>query len=83
MAIDEAKFKKLKRAAEEARQARDRAAGQLEAAMDRLKDEFGCDTVEEAQDLAKLLDAQAAEAEAAYDEAVEAFEEEWSEHLED
>jgi len=78
MAIDEKKFRVLKRQAEEARTASDRAAGQLEATMKRLEEEFGCKTVKAAERKVEELAAEAALVEEAYNEAVEAFEEEWN-----
>ena len=66
-----------------ARKDRDRAEGQLEAAMERLHEEFGCETVEAGEKLARTLKAEAVTAEAAYDEAVEAFETAWEAQLED
>ena len=83
MAIDEKQYRELKRKADSARQARDRAKGQLEATMTRLKDEFGCDTVAKAEKLATRLKKDAAKAEAAYDQAVAEFEEAWDDHLDD
>jgi len=74
MAIDERKFKQLKQQADDARAARDRAAGQLEATMQRLKNEFDCSTIEEAEKLLVKLNKEAAKAEAEYDEAVVTFE---------
>lgn len=78
--IDEAKYKSLKRRADEARQTRDKAAGQLEATMDRLQNEFGCDSVEAAQRKANQLNKEAAAAEKTYNKAVAAFEEAWGEY---
>lgn len=83
MAIDEKQFKQLRQRADAARKARDRAEGQLESAMERLQDEFGCDTIEKAEKLARTLKKEAATAEAKYDEAVAAFEESWEAQLED
>ena len=66
-----ADFEKLKEKIEESKAKRARAEGALEQAMERLKKEFGCSTVEEAEakiealnkeldkdeaDLAELLD---------------------------
>lgn len=81
--IDEAKYKKLKKQAEEARSDRDRATGQLEAIMARLHDEYDCDTIEQAEKKLTKLTKAAKEAEAAYDSAVEEFEEQWGVYAED
>jgi hypothetical protein len=83
MAVDEAKFRRLKEKAETARAARDKAAGQLEATMDRLKNEFQCQTVAAAKKKASELKREAAAAEKDYNKAVASFEEAWDEHLED
>ena len=83
MAVDEQEFKKLRRRAQAAQQARDKAEGQLEAAMERLHDEFGCDTVKAAEAMAKDLKREAEAAEAAYDEAAASFEEAWEAQLAD
>ena len=79
--MDEAKFRQLKRQADDARTTRDRAVGQLSAAMARLKEEFGCDTVAAAKKLLGKLEEETAAAETAYDEAVAEFKEAWDEHL--
>jgi hypothetical protein len=81
MAINEKEFKRLRRKAEAARVARDKAAGQLEAAMDRLQDEFGCNTVEAAEKKVAQHDREAKKAEASFEKAVAAFEEEWDDQL--
>lgn len=78
--IDEKEFKKLKQRAEDARAARDRAAGQLEGAMARLQEEFGCGTLKEAEKKAKQLSREADAAEASYNEAMTDFEERWGEY---
>ena len=83
MAINEIQFKQFRKQAEDARGARDKAAGQLEADMGRLKDDFGCGTVKAATKLHTKLKQEAMEAEATYDEAVLEFEEQQGEHLED
>ena len=79
--IDEQEYKKLKRLAEEAQSDKDRATGQLEAAMQRLRDEFECDSLEEAEALQKRLDKEAAKTEKEYDAAREAFKVEWGEKI--
>lgn len=83
MPIDEAEFRQRKRQAEQARQTRDKASGQLEAAMERLHTEFDCDTIEDAEKKASKFARDAARAEKEYDLAAKEFEEAWSEHAED
>lgn len=82
MPIDEEEFKRRKRRAEIARQTRDKASGQLEAAMDRLRVDFGCNTIKEAEKLAAKLTEDVTRAEATYNKAAIAFEEEWDDRLE-
>ena len=67
--------------ADEARRARDKASGQLEGVLARLKDEFGCDTVKAAERKAAQLTREAAKAEQAYDKAATEFDAEWGEQL--
>lgn len=81
MAIDEQKFKQLKRQADDARAARDRAKGQLEAAEERLNVEFGCACFDEAEELLDKLMSDAVLADAAYNEAAADFEKEWDERI--
>ena len=79
--INEEKFRQLKRQAEEAQTARDKSSGQLEAAMKRLKDEFGCSSIKDAENKLKALTKEAEEAEEKYNNAVEAFEEKWDDRI--
>ena len=83
MAIDERKFRELKKQATDARAARDKAAGQLEAATERLESEFGCKTIAEAEKKLAQLEREAAKAEGAFDKAVAVFEGEWDDRLDD
>ena len=81
--VSEKEYKRLKRQAEEAKTEHDRAQGQLEAAMERLEEEFECTTLKEADKLQKQLDKEAAEAEAEYEAARDEFEEQWAERVDD
>ena len=81
MTIDEKEFRRRTQRAEDARQARDKATGQLDGLMERLRDEFDCGTIEEAEELATKLASQAAKAEQAYDKAATMFEEVWDDRL--
>ncbi len=81
--IDEAAYNKLKRRVDTAKQTRDRATGQLDGVMDRLKKEFGCDTIDAAEKKANQLEREAVVAERAFDEAAAKFEKEWGDHLAD
>ena len=77
MSIDEKKFQALRRRADEARQTRDKSAGQLEGVMARLREEFGVDSVEGAKKLMGRLERKAARSLKAYTEAVADFEAKW------
>ncbi len=80
--MDEQTYKKLKARVDLARQTRDRATGQLDGVMDRLKKEFDCSTIEEAEKMAAKLEREATVAERAFDEAAKKFEAEWHDNLE-
>jgi predicted nucleic acid-binding Zn-ribbon protein len=79
MPVDLRKFDKLKREVETARQQKDRAEGALQQAMKQLKDEMGCDSLDEARELEKKLSRQVKKAEADFESELEAFEEKWGE----
>lgn len=81
--MNEADYTKLKRRVDTARQTRDRATGQLDGVMERLKKEFGCDTIEEAERAANKLEKEAVIAERAFTEAAAAFEKEYGDRLGD
>lgn len=81
--IDDIEFKQLKRKADQARQTRDRAAGQLDGVMARLKDEFNCGTLAEAEKKLTALTKKAGQAERKYNTAVEEFEEAWANYATD
>ncbi len=78
--IDEKEFRKLKQRADDAKEAKARAAGQLDAAMSRLEEDFGCKTIKEAEKKVKQLTKDATSAEAAYETALADFEEKWGEY---
>jgi hypothetical protein len=77
--MNERTFKDLKAKAERARTARDQAHGGWTAAMRRLKQDFDVDTIEEAEDLLKEMQQEAAVAEAAATTAISVFEKAWPE----
>lgn len=81
--IDEKEFEELKKRVAKATQARDKAAGALENVMERLQKEFGCKTLAQAEKKVTVLAKEADQAEAAYDRALVAFEEEWEEYIKD
>lgn len=79
--ISEQDFKRLKQRAEQARRARDVATGQLNAAKEQLRTEFGCKDVNAAEKMLAQLDKEAKAAEKTFDAAVAAFEEKWDDGL--
>ena len=80
MAVDERAFRVLQQRAEQARAARDRAAGQMDAAMARLRDEFGCESLKQAKAMLKKLERDAVAAEGAYAIAEKEFNDAWGEY---
>lgn len=79
--ITEAEYKRLKALADTAKSERDKALGQLDAAMTTLRDEFGCNTIEKAQKKLKELNEEADAGEEAYNAAKAKFEQDWDERL--
>ena len=79
--ITDAEYQVLKSKADKLRKEAEKAEGSLETLMKRLKDEYGLDSLEAAQDKIKELTAVVATAEAAYNSKLAAFEEEWGERL--
>jgi len=75
------KYMELKKKVEQAQQKADKAEGALEQVMKRLKEEFGCATLELAKRKLKLLQKQEQKAKTDFEEAVETFEEKWGEKL--
>lgn len=72
-----------KRLAEKAQREQDRAAGVLDGLLTRLSKEFGCDSIELAKKLHIKLQAELKKAELALQKALAAFEEKWSDRLEE
>jgi predicted nucleic acid-binding Zn-ribbon protein len=79
MPVDLRKFERLKKEVESARQQKDRAEGALQQAMKQLKDEMGCDSLDEARELEKKLSKQVKKAETDFESELESFEEKWGE----
>jgi hypothetical protein len=80
--VNEAEYKRLKKQAEQAKADHDRAQGQLDSALERMAEEFGCTTLAEAKTLQAKLDKAEAKAAAHYEKACAAFEAEWGGRLE-
>ena len=81
MAIDVRKFKELKARVEELTADAAKAQGAFEQSMKELKETYGCNTLEEAFELHTQFQADAEEAEAEYEAALEKFETKWAEQL--
>lgn len=76
--MDLAQFDKLRIAVERWQREQAKAEGALESLLQRLKDEFGCETLEAAEQKVALLERQAAEAEQEYRQQFEQFRAEWA-----
>lgn len=75
--MNEAEYKKLKEAVEEARSESDKAQGALSELMRRLKEEFDCTSLKEARAQLEKLEAKKEEAETAFEKALKAYETKW------
>lgn len=75
--IDEERFRELRAQALVLRRKRDEAKGKLDAALQKLTDEFGVDSIEDAERLKKKLDASAIKYSKAYHAELAKFEKEW------
>lgn len=72
---------KIKGLAEDLRRRADRAAGALERAMLEVREEYGCESVEEIKDLLKELDIEIKDAQDKFDKAYSSFLEKWGGEL--
>jgi predicted nucleic acid-binding Zn-ribbon protein len=81
MAIDIEEYRRLQKRVDRAKEEAAKAQGVWEQAMSAIKAEYGCDSIPAAQKLLAKLDKEAAAAEAAYNTALAAFEEEWADVL--
>ena len=77
------KYLDLKKRVESAQQETDKAEGALGEVMKQLKTEFGCTTLKEGKRKLKQLEIQEASSKEEFDNAVEKFEDDWSEELEE
>jgi len=71
----------MKKQVEKLRSEAERAAGREELLLKQLKDQFGCGTIEEAQDKFQRLQTEAENAKKVFDRKFKLFEEEWGEKL--
>lgn len=77
MAIDLEQYARLKKRAEKSRSDYDRAEGILSEHKKKLKEEFGVDTIEEAEELLTKLTNLREENERKYNEKLKEYEEKW------
>ena len=82
MALDLPRFNSLKSSADAARREAAQAEGALRQLMRQLKDDFDCDTLEEAEAKAAKAERDAAKAERKAETAMAEFEKQWGEKLE-
>lgn len=79
--IDLDQYKRLKEKADTAKQSYDRAVGAREQLLTKLKEDFDCETTEEAEKKLKKLTAEADELEARYDQLLADWQEQWGEKV--
>lgn len=79
--IDLEKYDRLKKKADKAKEDIARAEGALEQQLKKLKEEFDCETVEQAETLLVTLKKEEAAAESAYNEKMVEFEKKWGDLL--
>ncbi len=77
------KYMRLKKDVETAQQRANRAQGALDQLMTTLQRDYDCSTLKQAQKKLKTLRKQEEEAKKEFVEAVEQFEEEWDEQLQE
>jgi len=77
------KYNELKVKADKLKAKADRVEGALEQLLLRLKNEFECDTIQEAEELLEQLMEEEAEAEENYEKEYKAFNSKWGEKLEE
>jgi len=82
MTVDLRRYEQLKQKVDQYQREADRAAGALAQLLERLKEEFGCDSIEEAEKLARKLKKERDKTEKEFAEALEEFETEWGGELE-
>lgn len=75
--LTEQRFNELRDQAEEAQRAASKAEGARDQLLDRLKDDFGCDSLEVGKTLLKKLQKEEAAALEELDEALADYERKW------
>lgn len=82
MPIDLEEYTALKEASERLRRKADKAKGALDVEKKRLKDEFDCDSIEQAEEMMADLEKKLEAANESYDESLGEFKEKWGDILE-
>lgn len=77
------KYLSLKKRVEDAQQKSDQAEGALGEVMKQLENEFGCVTLKEGKRKLRQLEKQEALSKEEFENAIEQFEKDWSEELEE
>ena len=77
------KYVQIKKQVESAQQQADQAKGALGQVMGQIKKEFGCTSLKQAKIKRRQLEEQKVSSKKAFDKAVEKFEEDWSEELDE
>ena len=77
------RYKELKAKVDRLRREHDRAEGALEQAMLKLKEQYDCKTLEEGKIVLSKMEKDCKRKRSKYDKAMERFDEEWGERLEE
>lgn len=78
--ITEQEYKDLKEEVENAKTAAARAAGALDSLKTRLKEDFDCASLEEAEKKLKELEEKKARTQSAFEKAMKDYEKKWKTH---
>lgn len=81
MTIDIEEFDRIKKKVAKAKTDHDRAQGAYDEQMKKLKEEFGVDTIEDAEKLLVDLEKEEKQFEEEYNEAKKEFEEKWGDKI--
>lgn len=83
MGIDLERYEELKSEVETAQASVSKAEGALESHMSSLKEDFDCDSLDEAEELLEKFRKEAKTAETDYKEKLAEFEDKWKEYLDE
>ncbi len=81
MTIDLNEYQTLQRKSEKSKSDVARAEGALEQQMKKLKNDFGCESIEDAESLLGTLEEQEEKAERQYEKELDIFKEKWGDQL--